>query len=97
MPEAMKSQTSKRSITIAGRKTSVNLEDAFWYALRRIASNRGMTIGGLVTAIDSERQHGNLSSAIRLFVLGSDFRAREASQNAGGLANATVPIAKHGY
>jgi predicted DNA-binding ribbon-helix-helix protein len=71
MPEPMKSQMIKRSIAVAGRKTSVNLEDASWYALRRIASDRGLTIGDLVTAIDTERPRGNRSSAIRLFVRGS--------------------------
>ena len=59
----------KRAVTIAGRRTSVNLEDAFWQALKEIASERGMTPPELIRAINSERQRGNLSSAIRLFVL----------------------------
>ena len=66
----MKSLVSKRSIVIAGRKTSVSLEDEFWNSLREIASERGTTLGALVAAIDANRQHTNLSSAIRLFVLG---------------------------
>ena len=65
----MKSPVVKRSIVIAGHKTSVSLEDAFWKALKDIAVGRDMTLSDLVGAIDSERQHGNLSSAIRLFVL----------------------------
>ena len=65
----MKSPVVKRSIVIAGHKTSVSLEDAFWRALKEIAGSRGQTLSDLVAAIDSERQHGNLSSAIRLFVL----------------------------
>ncbi len=65
----MKSQVVKRSIVIAGHKTSVSLEDAFWKALKEIAGNRHVTLSDLVSTIDSERQHGNLSSAIRLFVL----------------------------
>lgn len=65
----MKSQVVKRSIVIAGHKTSVSLEDAFWSSLKEIAGNRQMTLSDLVSAIDSERQHRNLSSAIRLFVL----------------------------
>ena len=65
----MKSPVIKRSIVIAGHKTSVSLEDAFWRGLKDIAANRNMTLSDLVGAIDSERQHGNLSSAIRLFVL----------------------------
>ncbi len=65
----MKSPVVKRSIVIAGHKTSISLEDAFWKALKEIAIARGATLSDLVASIDSERQHGNLSSAIRLFVL----------------------------
>jgi len=65
----MKSQVIKRSIVIAGHKTSVSLEDAFWRGLKEIAVDRRTTLSDLVAAIDAERQHGNLSSAIRLFVL----------------------------
>jgi predicted DNA-binding ribbon-helix-helix protein len=68
--EAVKSLISKRSIVIAGHKTSVSLEDAFWNSLKEIARERGMSLAELVAAIDSDRQHANLSSAIRLFVLG---------------------------
>ena len=65
----MKSPVVKRSIVIAGHKTSVSLEDAFWKALKEIAGGRHMTLSDLVAAIDTSRQHRNLSSAIRLFVL----------------------------
>jgi predicted DNA-binding ribbon-helix-helix protein len=65
----MKSPVIKRSIVIAGHKTSVSLEDAFWKGLKDIAIGRGVTLSDLVASIDGERQHGNLSSAIRLFVL----------------------------
>jgi predicted DNA-binding ribbon-helix-helix protein len=65
----MKSPVVKRSIVIVGHKTSVSLEDAFWKGLKEIAGGRGMTMSDLVATIDSERKHGNLSSAIRLFVL----------------------------
>jgi predicted DNA-binding ribbon-helix-helix protein len=65
----MKSPVVKRSIVIAGHKTSVSLEDAFWKGLKDIAGTRDMTLSELVAAIDSDRRHGNLSSAIRLFVL----------------------------
>jgi predicted DNA-binding ribbon-helix-helix protein len=64
----MKSPVVKRSIVIAGNKTSVSLEDPFWDALREIARKRHVTVSGLVSSIDSQREHGNLSSAIRLFV-----------------------------
>ena len=65
----MKSPVVKRSIVIAGHKTSVSLEDAFWKGLKEIADSRGMTLSDIVASIDSQRRHGNLSSAIRLFVL----------------------------
>jgi predicted DNA-binding ribbon-helix-helix protein len=65
-----KSRVSKRSLVIAGHKTSVSIEDEFWNSLKDIASERGMTLGALVAAIDRDREHSNLSSAIRLFVLG---------------------------
>jgi predicted DNA-binding ribbon-helix-helix protein len=58
----------KRSVRIAGHATSVSLESAFWSALREIAWRRQMPVAALLTAIDAERT-GNLSSAIRLFVL----------------------------
>lgn len=65
----MKSPVIKRSIVVAGHKTSVSLEDAFWSGLKEIAAGRGMTLSEMVASIDTGRQHGNLSSAIRLFVL----------------------------
>ncbi|MEA2928672.1 MAG: hypothetical protein QOG38_1100 [Hyphomicrobiales bacterium] len=65
----MKSPVVKRSIVIAGHKTSVSLEDAFWSGLKDIAGSRNMTLSDLVGAIDADRRQGNLSSAIRLFVL----------------------------
>lgn len=78
----MKSQVVKRSIVIAGHKTSVSLESAFWQALKDIAVARRATLSDLVAAIDQERRHGNLSSAIRLFVL-EYFQAR-ADRGGGG-------------
>jgi predicted DNA-binding ribbon-helix-helix protein len=74
----MKSPVVKRSIVIAGHKTSVSLENAFWKALKEIAGGRHITLSELVAVIDSERQHGNLSSAIRLFVL--DFYRNQLSE-----------------
>jgi len=65
----MKSPVVKRSIVIAGHKTSVSLEDAFWKGLKEIAVGREVTLSDLVASIDTDRHHGNLSSAIRLFVL----------------------------
>jgi predicted DNA-binding ribbon-helix-helix protein len=65
----MKSPVVKRSIVIAGHKTSVSLEDAFWSGLKDVAATRNMTLSDLVGSIDADRRQGNLSSAIRLFVL----------------------------
>lgn len=65
----MKSSVVKRSIVIRGHKTSVSLEDAFWQALKEIARAEGVTLSSEVAAIDAARENGNLSSAIRLFVL----------------------------
>jgi predicted DNA-binding ribbon-helix-helix protein len=65
----MKSSVVKRSIALAGHKTSVSLEDAFWAALKTIAAGLGMTLSDLIERIDAQREHANLSSAIRLFVL----------------------------
>jgi predicted DNA-binding ribbon-helix-helix protein len=68
--EAVKSSVLKRSIVVAGHKTSVSLEDAFWKSLKEIAAERDMTLADLIASIDAKRNHSNLSSAIRLFVLG---------------------------
>lgn len=56
----MKSTVVKRSIDIAGHKTSVSLEDAFWKGLKEIADGRDITLSDLIAAIDSRRLHGNL-------------------------------------
>jgi predicted DNA-binding ribbon-helix-helix protein len=71
----MKSPVVKRSIVVAGHKTSVSLEEAFWNGMKEISGLRNITLSELVGEIDSNRQQGNLSSAIRLFVL-DYFRSR---------------------
>jgi predicted DNA-binding ribbon-helix-helix protein len=91
----MKSQVLKRSIVVAGHKTSVSLEDAFWTGLKEISGERHMTLSELVAAIDSQRQHGNLSSAIRLFVL-NFYRVRvcaadEQDHRASDMTAGTAP------
>jgi predicted DNA-binding ribbon-helix-helix protein len=78
----MKSPVVKRSIVIAGNKTSVSLEDAFWKGLKEIAGGRDTTLSDLVASIDTDRRHGNLSSAIRLFVL--DYYRSQTSDERGG-------------
>jgi len=60
----------KHSVRVAGHATSVSLEAAFWQALCEIAARRRLSVNALLSAIDAERS-GNLSSAIRLFVLDS--------------------------
>jgi predicted DNA-binding ribbon-helix-helix protein len=75
----MKSPVVKRSIVIAGHKTSVSLEDAFWKSLKDIAGDRDITLSELVASIDTDRRLGNLSSAIRLFVL-DHYRAQIGEQ-----------------
>jgi predicted DNA-binding ribbon-helix-helix protein len=65
----LKSPVVKRSIVIAGHKTSVSLEDAFWEGLKEIAKTKRKTLSDLIGSIDTDREHGNLSSALRLFVL----------------------------
>jgi predicted DNA-binding ribbon-helix-helix protein len=94
----MNSPVVKRSIVIAGHKTSVSLEDAFWTGLKEIATDRDLTLSDMVASIDTDRRHGNLSSAIRLFVL-DHYRARIAEQrktqsvsHAGARARATPSV-----
>lgn len=60
----------KRSVVVAGHRTSVSLEPIFWEQLRTIANQRRLSVNELVTLIDQQR-NGSLSSAIRVFVLES--------------------------
>lgn len=64
MSEAVK----KRSVMIAGHRTSLSLEDAFWQALKQLARRDGTSLNALIERIDRSR-HGNLSSAARVYVL----------------------------
>ncbi|QGY02106.1 ribbon-helix-helix domain-containing protein [Methylobacterium mesophilicum SR1.6/6] len=65
----MSAGITKRSVMIAGHRTSVSLEDPFWAALREIAAAQGQSVQALVGSIDAGRGAQNLSSAIRVFVL----------------------------
>ena len=76
---------AKRSVVIAGHKTSVSLEQPFWDALKSAAVRRQMTINDLVTEIDTRRA-GNLSSAIRVFLLGEDLDGSVWSGSVGWLS-----------
>jgi predicted DNA-binding ribbon-helix-helix protein len=90
----MKSVVAKRSIVIHKHKTSVSLEDQFWLSLKSIAAHKHLTLSELVSDIDGHRQHGNLSSALRLFVLGwyrgpvEDATMAPAHHEAGSLVGA---------
>lgn len=74
----MRSAIIKRSIVIAGHKTSVSLEDEFWTGLKEIAQSQRATLSKIVGELDTHRHHANLSSVIRLFVL-DHYRARMAA------------------
>ena len=71
----MKSLIVKRSIVLAGHKTSLSLEDAFWRGLKDIAASRQTKLADLVYSIGAKRGYSNLSSAVRLFVL-NHYQAR---------------------
>ena len=64
----MKSHIVKRSIVLAGHRTSITLEDAFWKGLKEIAAKHDTSVQRVVAAVRSQHR-GNLSSALRLFVL----------------------------
>jgi predicted DNA-binding ribbon-helix-helix protein len=85
----MKSPVVKRSIVVSGHKTSVSLEEPFWTSMKEISRQLSMTLSELVSEIDTDRQQGNLSSAIRLFVL-DHFKSLAA-----GPAGETSPRADH--
>jgi predicted DNA-binding ribbon-helix-helix protein len=91
----LKSPIVKRSIMIAGHRTSISLEDAFWRGLKEIAAKHDMSVQNVVAAVHGGRHRGNLSSTLRLFVLeyyrtdncGMSKRHGESGdQSAGGIA-----------
>lgn len=73
----MTSTVRKRSVVVAGHRTSISLEEAFWSELKTIAQTRGMSLNALVGHVDGGRA-GNLSSALRVFVV-ADLKNRLAS------------------
>jgi predicted DNA-binding ribbon-helix-helix protein len=79
-----RSSVVKRSVVIGGHKTSVSLEEAFWSGMKEISGERAVTLSELVAEIDANRQQGNLSSAIRLFVL-DHFKGRALASSSGEL------------
>ncbi len=74
----MSASLRKRSVTIAGHRTSVSLEAPFWSALKGMAAERGISLNALIEEIDRGRA-GNLSSAIRVHVLGARPRGAGAA------------------
>jgi predicted DNA-binding ribbon-helix-helix protein len=77
-----KSLVIKRSIVVGGHKTSVSLENDFWDALKEIAREHRVTLSDLVGSLDEQRQHGNLSSSVRLFVF-NHYRRRDEAEHPG--------------
>jgi predicted DNA-binding ribbon-helix-helix protein len=75
----MKSPIVKRSISVADHLTSVSLESDFWNALKEIAGDRHVTLSELIFSIKAQRQTGNLSSALRVFVL--EYYRDKAAEN----------------
>jgi len=59
----------KRSLTIAGHRTSITLEDAFWRELKAAAAELDVSVTALASAIDAAREPASLSAAIRVFLL----------------------------
>jgi predicted DNA-binding ribbon-helix-helix protein len=76
----LSSQRLKRSIVIAGHKTSLSLEAAFWVSLKEIAAQEGVSVAALVNRIDTDRGHTNLSSTTRVYVLNHYCRLAEAQR-----------------
>ena len=88
----MSGRIRKRSVIVAGHRTSVSLEEEFWAVIRQIADSQNLSLNQLVTTIDRSRD-GNLSSALRLFAL-DHLRTRHSPANAGSPAeNGTPPRA----
>jgi predicted DNA-binding ribbon-helix-helix protein len=86
----MNSTVTKRSVVIAGRKTSISLEDEFWNGLKAIAHHHRRTLSAVVGEIDQKRS-GNLSSAIRVFVFGNLCAQAPAGASDGVGANVMKP------
>ena len=68
--------TEKRSVSLAGHRTSVALEPEYWAAVERLASSRGQSLAGFIAAVDRDRKNRNLASALRVTVL-LDLMSRE--------------------
>ena len=90
----MKSTVVSHTIVLAGHKTSVSLEEAFWEGLKDIAKDQRKSLSELVGVVDTDRKDGNLSSALRLFVL-SHYQAQAASHLKDSGPSGIVAHASH--
>jgi predicted DNA-binding ribbon-helix-helix protein len=81
--ESANAHIVKRSLVIAGHRTSISLEDAFWRRLRRIAAEQGLSLNRLAAMVDASRGEANLSSAIRVFVLEAEGASRGKPADGG--------------
>ena len=77
MPKPWHRAHLPKTVKIAGRLTSVSLEGAFWSALKEIAATQNIAVQDLVSEINKGRTHGNLSSAVRMYVLGYYYDRRD--------------------
>jgi predicted DNA-binding ribbon-helix-helix protein len=86
----------KRSLAIAGHRTSISLEAPFWDGLKAIATEKRLSVAALVAAIDAERGEASLSSAIRLFVYeqSASGASKPASTSNGGAVHEPITLAK---
>ena len=75
----MTARPVKHSLTLAGHRTSVSLEEEFWREFRRLAAARGVAINALATEIDAGRGDVGLASAIRVYVLEALLAERDQS------------------
>lgn len=74
----MDERVRKRSVSVAGHRTSISLEEPFWRALKEIAADRAMSVEALITEVDATRR-SNLSSALRVHVLETVMARRTGS------------------
>jgi len=85
----------KRSLTLAGHKTSLALEKQFWEALDQIARESDTTLPLLIGRIDAARQTQNLSSAVRVFVL-AHFRENAMNPSPSGTGEPLKALPRNG-
>jgi len=87
----MNSPVAKRSVFLAGTRTSISLEEEFWVGLREIAARRGVSLSEVLGEIDRERERSNLSSATRVYVL-RFFRTTPADLQTQPVADSKRPV-----